>query len=430
MNERIKILIATPFLPWPLCDGGRAAQYKTLESLSKDCDFTVMLPVTEPNQEEEAREFSEKFSHVRLKTVRCYEVPAPVSTQVKIRRAVGRMLRSVFPPPKMRVKLDGGVLNERLPHYPFSVLDQRFINSCAAEIGMGYDIFQCEFIDMLTLGLLVPKQMPKLFIHHQLHSMYARRMVEENPNPSAGAWYLANRIEREEAAFLELYDTLVVFSRIDAGHLARMCPGKTIEVSPFPTPEEPAGEIPPHRGGADAFVLLASEYHPNIDGLNWFMEKVWPAIRLRRPGAKLKVVGRWSEGVIKGICRSAEIEFLGFVPEINRCLINCVMVVPLWVGSGIRSKILVAWGAGCPVVSTSIGIEGIDAVSGVNSMVADSAESFASACLELAGSADLRNRISRNALLHVKSEYSSEVVRGKRLSIYKALLNKNNHSWH
>jgi glycosyltransferase involved in cell wall biosynthesis len=395
--------------------------------LAGDCQFTILVPLTDEHQEQEVREFSEKFDHVKVKPVRCYEKRPVLAPAANFRSMVGRFLRWVFPAPKSPDNScrqhNGEKLQERLPHYPFSVLDQRYINALAAEIGLGYDLFQGEFIDMLTLGILVPKDIPKLFIHHQLHFMYARRMIAENGNPSQGARYLANRIALEEAAFLNAYDNVVVFSGVDAAHLRTIYPSPLIEVSPFPSPENPVEQLSSHEEEAKAFVLLASEYHPNIEGLNWFMKEVWPVIKSQRPGSKIQVVGRWGEGAIASIADSAEIEFLGFVPDVSVCLQNSIMIVPLWVGSGIRSKILVAWSAGCPVVSTSVGIEGIDAVSGSNAFIADTAVSFADACLKLASDSGLRNEIAQSAWSSVKSIYSIEAVRAKRLEIYNSLLN-------
>ena len=423
----MKILIATPFLPWPLCDGGRVAQYRTIESLREDCHFTIVVPLTSSSQEAEVEEFSKKFSHVTVKPVRCYEKARRLSHSAKFRRTVGQILRWVFPAPKDSYHLNGEQsrpdFSEKLPHYPFSILDQRFLNAVASEMKMGYDVFQAEFVDMLTLGILAPIHIPKLFIHHQLHFMYAQRLVAENIDPSPGARYLVDRIAVEEVAFLDKFDSVVVFSENDACHLRALCPKQRVEVSPFPTPENPVEKLPTHVGDAKSFVLLASEYHPNIDGLNWFMKKVWPEIKRQRVGFKIQVVGRWGQQAISSIEDSAEIEFLGFVQDINDCMLNSVMIVPLWVGSGIRSKIMVAWGAGCPVVSTSIGIEGINAVSRGNSMVADTPESFAQACLELGINAELRNAIALRGWKDVKAEYSIEAVRSKRLSIYNSLLN-------
>ena len=102
------------------------------------------------------------------------------------------------------------------------------------------------------------------------------------------------------------------------------------------------------------------------------------------------------------------------------------MIVPVWVGSGIRTKILAAWSAGCPVVTTSVGVEGLPGKSGEHFIAADDAPAFASACVELSQNLIKLNRIAANGLELVQKHYSLAAVRQARLEIYERLLNKQN----
>jgi glycosyltransferase involved in cell wall biosynthesis len=119
-----------------------------------------------------------------------------------------------------------------------------------------------------------------------------------------------------------------------------------------------------------------------------------------------------------------QIRFSGFVPELPKALENRIMVVPLWVGSGIRSKILSAWGASCPVVSTSIGAEGLPGVPGRDFVLADNAQAFARACVDLSKDTAQLSRIAANGLELVKEHYSLKVAGRKRLEVYEKLLAK------
>src|ERR1700722_13133018 len=98
------------------------------------------------------------------------------------------------------------------------------------------------------------------------------------------------------------------------------------------------------------------------------------------------------------------------------------MIVPLWVGGGIRTKILAAWGASCPVVATTIGAEGLPGQVGEHFMVGDDAPSFASDCVELAQDVHRLNHIASNGLELVQKNYSLAAVCQTRMSIYNKLL--------
>ena len=76
-KTHVRILIATPCLPWPLHEGGRVAQYRTLEALQDSCDFTLLFPAFSKEQEDDADIFSTKLPKVKVRPVRCYEPPMP-----------------------------------------------------------------------------------------------------------------------------------------------------------------------------------------------------------------------------------------------------------------------------------------------------------------------------------------------------------------
>src|SRR5256885_853570 len=70
----MRVLIASPILPWPLSEGGRAAQFRTLLALREDCSFTLVAPVTTPAEEAHAEEFAAIFPNVRVVPVRCFHL--------------------------------------------------------------------------------------------------------------------------------------------------------------------------------------------------------------------------------------------------------------------------------------------------------------------------------------------------------------------
>jgi glycosyltransferase involved in cell wall biosynthesis len=338
----------------------------------------------------------------------------------------GRLSRAVFPPPNALPSLTPVQTPcEAGPWYPFGCLNPDFVAAVEKHFNKGCDIFQAEFADMLTLGPLMAGRVLTLFVHHQLHFVYARRFLEANKASDANARYLTERMIREESAYLNTFDSVIVFSDVDQGALKCFCPSLEINASPFPSPEEPLPVAVPFDRATKHFVFVASESHrPNTDGLSWFMKNVWPTIKERLPDAVIEVIGKWSQSARSSLPNHEDIWFAGFVPELGKALQNKIMIVPVWVGSGIRTKILAAWSSSCPVVTTTVGMEGLHGQSGEHFIVADDAPAFAAACIGLSEDVDKMNRIAANGLELVQRHYSLAAVRKARLGIYHMLLAK------
>lgn len=133
---------------------------------------------------------------------------------------------------------------------------------------------------------------------------------------------------------------------------------------------------PPRLGFIGTF-----DYPPNPEGLRWFTTNCWPRIKCATSGVRLRVVGRFSDGPLRPV--GAGIDALGWVPDIEEEVATwSAMIVPIQVGGGTRGKIAQAFSLKCPVVSTSIGAYGYDAVNGRTMYLADAPEDFARACLD------------------------------------------------
>lgn len=410
------------------------AQFRTLEALQDAGEFTLLFPAYCPDQEFDVLALKERLPKVNFLPVRCYEpaLPPPPPPKPTLRRTVVRILRKMFPAPKQQPEISTELgheaiksKTESLPYYPFHNLHPNFVEAVDRELDNGYDIFQAEFCEMLSLGPIVGSRAKKLFIHHQLHFIYAERFLNSLKQATAQARYLSHRMRYEEKAFLETFDAVIVFSEVDAKLLKDFCPNVQVEVSPFPSPENPTLQSANTGGEINEFVFVASETHrPNAMGFTWFMEEVWPQMKAKLTNAKIIVVGSWSEEAQNRIPNSREICFEGFVPDLSLALQNRIMVVPLWVGSGIRTKILAAWSAGAPVVTTTIGAEGLPGEACLHYLVQDGAGGFTNDCLELARNAVLRGKMVKNGRDLVEKMFSLEAVKNRRLEIYKNLTNK------
>lgn len=150
----------------------------------------------------------------------------------------------------------------------------------------------------------------------------------------------------------------------------------------------------------------ALTYHANLDAVKHFASEIYPILRSSRPHVKLRVTGRTAGVDLAGLDDCAGIELTGYVEDVRTVLNrSAACVIPLREGGGSRLKILEAMAAGAPVVSTSVGVEGLDLENGRHALVADSPADFASAVDRVLRDTDLAGRLSREARELVERRY-------------------------
>ena len=153
-------------------------------------------------------------------------------------------------------------------------------------------------------------------------------------------------------------------------------------------------------------------WHPNLDGLRWFDREILPLLLPKHPGLRLHIIGDGSQAQWR---HKNNIVCHGRVEDIRPFMARAtVFIVPLRVGGGTRLKILNAMAAGCCVVATSIGAEGLAAVDGENILIGDSAGQFAEQILAAFSSATIRGKIGQNAGRFIRDNYDWELI-GERL---------------
>ena len=210
-----------------------------------------------------------------------------------------------------------------------------------------------------------------------------------HPSRWIGAAYSAvqwRRLRRHEADTCHRADLVVTVSQADASALRSIAPGFDPIVIPNGiSVAEYAGFDARELLNQPAFVFTGTmDFRPNVDGVLWFVHKVWPLIRESLPDAHFYIVGRHPHPRLENLRDMPGIAITGSVPD-TRPYINAaaVYVVPLLVGGGTRLKILESTAMGKAVVSTTLGAEGFpDAENAL--ILADDAPAFAEACVRLA----------------------------------------------
>ncbi len=213
-----------------------------------------------------------------------------------------------------------------------------------------------------------------------LHYLREERAIALAAEPSLEG-QLADRRRRELASY-EAADSVVVVSDSEAEHLVADVDAERVDVvgnihRPRATDASPEG-----RSGL--FFVGNFAHPPNADAVRWFCDEVWPLVRARMPNLELRIVGYRSREALTAV-RWPGVRVLGPVPSLDPHMDAArLMVAPLRYGAGVKGKIGEAMMAGLPVVTTTIGAEGMGIVDGRHALVADSPEDFAAAVLRLA----------------------------------------------
>lgn len=241
---------------------------------------------------------------------------------------------------------------------------------------------------------------------HNIESSLAMSFAQNSSTPRARLARLeAVLLRRLERRSIEQADVVMVVSENDRARL----PGRPRELLVCPNGWDPGLPLPPSSAPVAVFVALLS-WDPNVEAAVWLGTKVWPSVRAELPDARLLLVGREPAVQVRRLAAS-DIEVSGTVPDVRPYLAAArVALAPLRSGGGTRLKVLEALAAGRPVVSTSVGLEGLTELAGRGVVVADEPEEFAKRLVELLRDPIQAEEVGRNGADAVRNNYAWDRV--------------------
>lgn len=275
--------------------------------------------------------------------------------------------------------------------------------------------FDCVVCDFLTPSINLPHLERAVLFQHNVESMIWRRYVDNATNPLRRVYFQlqARRLEQYEERVCRQVARVIAVSQTDAETMQKMFGIKNV----FPVPtgvdtEYFAPPDPPPSLTTDLAFVGSMDWLPNVDGIDYFAREVLPIIRKRRPWCSLAIIGRTPPPSIVELARQdPAITVTGTVPDIRPHLWSAaVSIVPLRIGGGTRLKIYESMAAKVPVVSTSIGAEGLEVRHPEHIRLADTAEDFARQCLDLLKNPVEHRRQAGAAYDLVASRFSWERV--------------------
>lgn len=275
------------------------------------------------------------------------------------------------------------------------------------------DVIVFDFLHATVLmpqSLAVPSVM---FTHNVEAEIFARHLANARTVWSRALWSSQYaKMRRFEAGALARYDVVVAVSERDARAFAKDCKVASTFVIPTGVDLEFFDYSDPTRD--DEIVFCGSmDWLPNQDAIRFFLDEIWERIARQVPGARFTIVGRAPPAALVSDVarRGLPWRFTGFVDDVRPHLQgSAVSVIPMRIAGGTRLKVYEAMAMGSPVVSTSIGVEGLPVQHDQHYSKADDAAGFADAVVALLRDRGRRTQLARNARQYVDSNFSHRVA--------------------
>lgn len=293
------------------------------------------------------------------------------------------------------------------------------------------DVAFIDHLHMVFYGLMIRNNFPHLKIilreHNAEYILWQRSCrAEENFFKKIIMYLQAKKILRYEARVAPFFDLCLMVSSLDEKRIKEISPGARTAVVP------PAVDMPddPRNKENESFRGIVPEiipnslifvgnfaWPPNKKGALWFLNNVWRDIKKEFPEAKLFIVGKNPPREIL-THTGKDVVMAGYVKDIRPWILQSeVFIAPIFGGSGIRIKILEAMAMGKPIISTTLGAEGIPARHKKETIIADNKEEFMDGIKLLFDNYKLREILSKNAKELIRINYSFQNVSKKLYKI-------------
>jgi len=276
-----------------------------------------------------------------------------------------------------------------------------------------FDLVICDFLAPALNFLDLSFACPVLLFQHNIEAQIWQRLASSQSS-LIKRWYFGlqhRRMHRWEARLSAWFDGVITVSPEDT-KLARTAYGLNNVLGDVPTGVdvkafEVAPPAPPERPFTMGF-LGSMDWMSNIDAALYFVNEILPRVRAALPDCRFKIIGRNPPARIRDLTsKDSRIEVTGTVEDVQPHVHACdVIVVPLKAGGGTRIKIYEAMAMGVPVVSTTIGAEGLAVRHGEDIFLADESSDFAAALIRLYTEQDFRQKLASLARHRVGTKHS------------------------
>jgi len=392
----MNILIITQVLPYPPDSGPKIKTYNVIKYLSQQNQMTLVSFVR-----------GDQSEHIRHLKKYCRNVHTVPIKRGVIRDVWYMLLSFITNQPFMMLRDGRKPMHRLVKRLRYS---QRF------------DVVHADQLNMAQYAEQLSETFKVLDEHNALWLLYKRLWATMPAGPRKWLlgrdWRLIRSYEKRK---INAFDAVLAVSHEDKCALQKIT-GEPVDINIIPIAIDTKQNKVIERDPEPKHILhLGTMYWPpNIDAVKWFINYVYPIIRRQRSDVSFDVVGSRPPAELLSLNDNASrINVTGYVDDPSSYQRRAaVMVVPLLAGGGMRVKILNALAEGVPIVSTSLGCEGIEVSPGRDILVGDTPEAFAAQVLQVLNDPDLDRQLALNGRRLVEEKYDYRNVCRKIVNIY------------
>ncbi len=396
----MKILMLTPYLPYPLLSGGQIRTYNLLKKLAPKYDVTLFALIKEDSERQYLNELQKYCKKVQL------------------------FRRSKRP---FTIK---NILQTAFSSFPFLVVRNHVPETLRAvedELQREhYDLIHAETFYMMPH---IPKtNVPIILVEQTIEYLGYESFAQRTKFPFLKSLLKIDvaKIKRWEEFYWRNCTKLITMSEEDRQFINQVLDdAKKIVVVSNGVDVEWFGQkkkkLPP-----DPTVLSVGTFNwlPNVEAVNFLVQEIWPKIKERLPQTKLWIVGNApTKQIFDYQKKDTSITITGGIPDIRDAFAGAhVLLAPVLSGKGTRYKILEAMASGTPIVATETAVEGLGVTNGVHVLTESTAEGLANLTIKVLHDPALQQQLAENGYKFIESKYDWKFIAQKLDDIYKDLV--------
>jgi len=392
----MKILMLTPYLPYPLHSGGQIRSYNLIKNLSQKHQITLFSFIRS----------AKELVHIAELEKYCAKV-------------------KVF---KRRQAWDPrNILISALTPYPFLVaiyLSKSVKNAIRRELASNYDLIHAETFYVMP-NLPKPTNIPTLLVEQTIEYMVYQRFVEDFKffllKPLL--YFDVLKIKLWEKYFWQKATRLAAMSQSDKQIMEKSVKDRKVDVVANGVDVEHFTESRIAKAVNQTILFVGNfKWLPNKDAAKFLVTDIWPKIHQQLPRAKLWIVGRNPTSEILDLSNQKNVTVSGEVDDIREAFQkSSVLLAPIRNGRGTKYKVLEAMASQVPVVTTKLGIEGIAAINQSSVLIAETADGLADKTIQVLTDKNLAAKLAANGKKLVYNQYNWQAISKELDQIYQQL---------
>jgi sugar transferase (PEP-CTERM/EpsH1 system associated) len=284
-----------------------------------------------------------------------------------------------------------------------------------------FDVVHVEHLRAAHARSAIPDHMPTVYDAVDCISLLWERSLRSSRSLRTRlmAALELRRTRRYETRQLARFDHVTVTSAVDAQALQALDPAAHLTVVPNGVDLHHFTPLAGARCPATLVFSGKMSYHANVTAVQHFVDDILPLVRRAQPDIQLRIVGSDPTRGVRDLARDPAITVTGYLPDLRDAIGRATIAIcPMTVKVGIQNKLLEAMAMGVPVVTTSLGLEGLDAQPDRDLLVADTPARFAQQVSRLLDDAELRDRVGRAGRAYVECFHRWDAAAHKLERLY------------